>query len=166
MSKVCSFTGHRPNKLSGYNPKDNAKLLWKLHEVIVDHVKDKDVDTFINGVALGIDMWGARIVIKLKETYPHLKLISAIPCRNHSNRWPESSQKEWQFVIDNSDETVLVTDEEYKPFHMQIRNQYMVDNSDYVISVHDGSKGGTGNCVEYARKKNKQITNIDPKLYQ
>ncbi|PAD70641.1 hypothetical protein CHH83_02225 [Bacillus sp. 7586-K] len=45
---------------------------------------------------------------------------------------------------------------------MQKRNEWMVDNSDYVIAVWDGTKGGTGNCVKYAQKQNKYITTIKP----
>ena len=38
----------------------------------------------------------------------------------------------------------------------------MVDHSDCVIAVWDGSRGGTGNCVEYARKQEKHILYITP----
>lgn len=165
ISKTVCFTGHRPDKVGGYNPKDNKTLLWKLNEIIVEHIENKGVDTFINGVALGIDMWAARIVIKLKEKYPQIKLISAIPCRNHPNKWPQESKDEWKFVTDNSDDVILVTDEEYKPYLMQVRNEWMVNHSEYIIAVWDGSKGGTGNCVSAAEKQNKKITIINPKEY-
>ena len=33
------------------------------------------------------------------------------------------------------------------------KNEYMVDNSDYVIAVWNGKPSGTGNTVTYARKK-------------
>ncbi|MNP85294.1 hypothetical protein D3C76_1849670 [compost metagenome] len=46
---------------------------------------------------------------------------------------------------------------------MQKRNEWMVDNSKFIISVWDGTKGGTGNCVKYAENKNKHISNINPK---
>jgi uncharacterized phage-like protein YoqJ len=46
---------------------------------------------------------------------------------------------------------------------MQKRNEYMVDNSDIVIAVWDGSKGGTYNCVKYAEKLGKKIIVINPK---
>lgn len=46
---------------------------------------------------------------------------------------------------------------------MQKRNEYMTDNSDIVIAVWDGSKGGTANCVRYAKKLNKEIIVINPK---
>jgi len=46
---------------------------------------------------------------------------------------------------------------------MNDRNEWMVDNSDYVIAVHDGSKGGTYNCIQYAKKNSKEITTLPPK---
>jgi uncharacterized phage-like protein YoqJ len=161
MLTAC-FTGHRPNKLNGYNAKDNKKLLWGIHNEVVNLIENRGVTTFINGLALGVDMWSAKIVIKLKEKYPHIKLISAIPCRNHPNRWPQASKNEWQYICDNSDEVVLVSDEEYQPYLMQVRNEWMCDKSDLVIAVWDGTPGGTGNCVKYAESKNKEIVRINP----
>lgn len=38
----------------------------------------------------------------------------------------------------------------------------MVDLADMVIAVWDGSKGGTGNCVQYAQKKGKEFIRINP----
>lgn len=165
MNKIACFTGHRPSKLNGYKPEDNKQLLWELHNVIVDHIENKNVDTFISGMALGIDIWSAKIVLKLKETYPHIKLIAAVPCRNHSCKWREEDKKIWQEVIDKADKVVLVTDEEYKPYLMQVRNVWMVNNSEYVIAVWDKSEGGTKNCVDYANAQKKSITKINPKNY-
>lgn len=163
IQNTACFTGHRPNKLKGYDPKDNKELLWSLHKEIVRHIEEEKVYTFINGLALGIDMWSARIVIKLRQTkYPNIKLISAVPCKNHSNKWPQQSQKEWQEIVDLSDEVIYVSEEEYKPYLMQLRNAWMCDNSEFVIAVWDGTQGGTGNCVKYAQDKKKKITIIKP----
>src|SRR6478609_2269468 len=74
--RAVAFTGHRPAELGSYNPEDLKPLLWELRRVIVDHIENKDVDTFYGGNALGWDLWSQKIVIKLKETYPHTKLIT------------------------------------------------------------------------------------------
>ncbi len=125
---TACFTGHRPNKLKGYNPEDNKELLWRLHSEIVRHIEEERVHTFINGLALGIDQWAARIVIKLRQTkYPNLKLISAVPCKNHSCKWSKQNQKDWQEIVDLSDEVIYVSEEEYKPYLMQKRNEWMCD---------------------------------------
>ena len=55
-----------------------------------------------------------------------------------------------------------MTDSPYKTGCMEIRNQYMVDNSDCTIAVWDGSRGGTGNCVKDAVKAGNEIIRINP----
>jgi len=164
----CCFTGHRPQKLGGFDPysKDNRVMLNKLREVIVDHIENKDVSLFITGMALGIDMWAARIVLALKPKYPQLQLVAAVPCKNQHKKWVIQSKMEWEKIIGMCDKVHYVSDEEYTPWCMNVRNEWMVDNSDYVIAVHDGSKGGTHNCKQYAKKKDKTITTLHPKTLE
>lgn len=162
MSKICCFTGHRPNKLKGYNPVDNKELLWRIYKEVEDHTANKGVTTFISGMALGVDIWAAKMILRVKKSNPNIKLICAIPCKNHASKWNAQSQKEWQKVVEQADEVFYVSEEEYKPYLMELRNRYMVDHSDYVIAVWDETSGGTANCVKYAKKMNKSITFIKP----
>lgn len=162
-NKTACFTGHRPNKLGGYKPSENKELLWRLREVIIDHIENKGVSVFITGMALGIDTWAARIVIKLKETlYPHLHLVAAIPCKGQESRWLKESQEEYEWILDRCDDVYYVSNEPYTYSCMQDRNEYMVDNSDYVIAVWNMTAGGTANCVGYAVEKDKEIFYINP----
>jgi len=41
----------------------------------------------------------------------------------------------------------------------------MVDHSDVLMAMWDGSSGGTKNCYKYAKDKNKRIIRIDPREY-
>lgn len=166
LETTASFTGHRPDKLNGYNPSDNKELLFHLKDIIEYHINTYSVDTFITGMALGIDQWAGRIVLKLKQTYPHIKLVAAIPCANHSSKWNKESQQEWMNITDKCDYIHYVSMEDYTHWCMQKRNEWMVDNSKYVIACHDGSKGGTYNCKQYAIKKDKHITTIHPKTLE
>lgn len=160
---TACFTGHRPNKLGGYNPGDNKELLWRLHDSVVEHIEKYEVTTWISGMALGIDQWGAKIVLKLRDTtHPDLKLICAVPCKNHEKAWNKQSQKEWQDIIDKADQVVYTSEDDYAPYLMQKRNEWMTNHSQYVLAVWDGTDGGTGNCVKYAQKKDKNIYIIKP----
>lgn len=160
---TACFTGHRPNKLGGYNPGDNKELLWRLHDSVVDHIEKYGVTTWISGMALGIDQWGAKIVLKLKgTTHPDLKLICAVPCKNHEKAWNVQSQREWQDIIDKADQVVYTSEDDYAPYLMQKRNEWMTNHSQYILAVWDGTEGGTGNCVKYAQKKDKNIYIIKP----
>ncbi len=42
----------------------------------------------------------------------------------------------------------------------------MVDNSDIVIAVFDGTPGGTKNCYDYATDAKKRIIRINPQDYK
>ena len=57
-------------------------------------------------------------------------------------------------------ETLLQT--KYTADCMHKRNRYMVDHSDYVIAVWDGSPSGTGKTVMYAKENHKTILQIKP----
>lgn len=162
--KTVCFTGHRPSKLKGYEVKDNEALIRELKDVIVDYIENKGVTTFISGMALGIDTWGARIVLALRESnYPHIKLISAIPFKNQWEAWKnQKAIDEWHFIYNQADEVYFVSEESYTAWCLQKRNEWMVDNSNMIISVWDGTSGGTANCIKYAKKSNINILNIDP----
>lgn len=105
ISSTCFFSGPRPKNLpsSSYDPyqKANKRMLLGLREVIIDHIENKGVDTFITGMALGIDLWAARIVLKLSEEpkYSHVKLVGAIPVNNQSKHWPKAGRDEWEGVF-------------------------------------------------------------------
>lgn len=158
--KIC-ITGHRPDKLYGYDLSD--KRYGLLSDRIVQILLDNDCDEFISGMALGVDTIGALSVIRLKHRGNRIKLHCAIPCKNHSSKWNRSSVEMYDNIIKIADIVNIVCDEEYKPYVMQKRNEYMVDLSDIVIAVFDGSSGGTKNCIEYAKKMNKDIIYINPK---
>lgn len=157
---IIAVTGHRPNKLYGYNLNNekNLELKEKLKKILIDN----KCTEAITGMALGVDTIFALAVLELKDEGYNIKLHCAIPCRNHSSKWIKESVDLYNDILSKADVVKLVTDETYKPYLMQIRNEYMVDLADKIIAVWDGSSGGTANCVKYAQKKNKEIIRIIP----
>ena len=159
---VC-FTGHRPSKFGTYD--ENSELIISIKRSLhfnISNLITSGYTDFISGMALGVDMWAAERVLDLKRIYPDIKLICAIPFEGQEKRWPEESQRRYWNIVNLSDEIHIVCDGEYAPYKMQKRNEWMVDNSSYAISVWDGSSGGTGNCIKYLKKKKVPYTNIDP----
>lgn len=79
--RAC-FTGHRPHKL--HQPK--AVVIAALEDKIREAVNNGFV-TFISGMAWGVDIWAAEIVLRLKrEGYP-LHLIAAVPYEGFEKGW-------------------------------------------------------------------------------
>lgn len=157
--KIC-VTGHRPGKLYGYNLSDYR---WqKLKEQFKQILKENNCDEAITGMALGVDTVFAIAVLDLKKEGYDIKLHCAIPCRNHSCKWSTLDRKRYDVILSVADIIKLVSDEEYKPWLMQKRNEYMVNLSDKIIAVWNGSKSGTQNCIKYATKLGKEIIRIEP----
>ena len=153
-------TAHRPSKMYGYDIYNEkwTVLKNKLKRLLVEN----NCTEAITGMALGGDMVFALAVLELKNEGYDIKLHCAIPCRNQSGKWPKDSRDLYNSILSKADIVKLVSDEEYKPYLMQRRNEYMVNLLDKLIAVWDGSKSGTGNCVEYAMKRNKEIIRIMP----
>lgn len=169
--KTIAFTGHRPDKLFGYNKYSdgNARLLNYLYDELEYAIVEEGFRHFITGMALGWDIWAGQVVLKLREKYKNkypITLECAIPCDKQYIKWKPSSINEWQDIVRKADIVTYVSNETFTPYCMQVRNEYMVDNAGRMVSCWDGTTGGTGNCIKYAKKKNIPILNISPRTFQ
>lgn len=163
--KTCCFTGHRAQKLPfKHDERDPlcVRIKQRLREEIVYRIEECGVTHFITGMAMGVDMYAAEIVLELKKDYPFITLEAAIPYEEQAASWAEPLRDRYFSIIEHCDkETMLQT--HYTRSCMFVRNRYMVDNSDCVIAVYnEGLSGGTKNTVDYAKKKGKELIIIDP----
>ena len=62
---------------------------------------------FISGMALGIDMICAEIVLKLKKKYKNIILECAIPCLNQEKQWSLSEQERYRKILHKADYSSL-----------------------------------------------------------
>lgn len=153
---IVAFTGHRPDKLGGYKLPNDTYI--KVCRDIDWLLKELNPEKVISGMALGVDQWAANIAYKLG-----IPFVAAIPFEGQELAWPEASQKTYRLLRKLASEEVIVSPGGYLADKMQVRNIWMVDNCDSLIAVWDGSKGGTGNCVEYAKSVDRKIYQIDPR---
>lgn len=160
----CCFTGHRPKSLPFGNDEGAPgceRLKELLRENIERQITENGITHFISGMAMGVDIYAAEIVLQLKEKYPHITLECAIPCETQANRWNDSWRNRYFDIIYRAD-AAKTLQTRYTYDCLMKRNKYMVDNSDVVIAVWNGEKSGTGNTVRYAESCGKSIIIIDP----
>ncbi len=163
MEYTACFTGHRPQNLPcGFNETHPAclKIKYQLKRLIKGLIDKKNVAHFISGGALGVDMWAMEIVLELKEEYPNITLEAAIPCRSQADRWNSKSQVRYNRLLSLCNKVTFVG-ERYTADCMMKRNKYMVDNSDYIVAVWNGTPSGTGKTVAYAIEIDKTVYCID-----
>ena len=146
---ILCGTGHRPDKLGGYSA-DTTQTLIDLASKHLD-----GVDKVISGMALGWDI--ALAIAAIQKGIP---VIAAIPFFGQERLWPEESQNIYNNVLDLCHEHVIVCEGGYAPWKMLERNKWMVDHSDMVLALWNGTAGGTRHCVAYANKKGKVVHNV------
>lgn len=153
---IVSGTGHRPNKLGGYSKKAFNHLV----SIAEEWLKENKPSKVISGMALGWDQALAQAAINCK-----IPLIAAIPFKGQESAWPQESQYYYMRLLEKAENIHIISEGGYSPSKMQIRNEWMVDNSDLVLAMYDGTKGGTQNCIKYIMSKhNKQYINLYNKL--
>lgn len=162
---TCAFTGHRSQHLPfGMNENDErcVKLKEVLKEQIINLIEAENVTHFITGMALGVDLYAAEIVLDLKARYPNITLESAIPCETQAVKWSMAQRERYYDIAAQCDKETMLQSH-YSPDCMDKRNRYMVDHADFIIAVWDGRPSGTGKTVTYARgRSRKAIIVIDP----
>lgn len=80
--KTCCFTGHRPEKL-----KRNETQVKEALERAIEAAVSRGFTHFISGMARGVDLWAAQLVLELKKQNPDVKLLCAVPYENFEKRW-------------------------------------------------------------------------------
>ena len=175
---VISVTGHRPNRLFGYDWKNkgNVALSNRIESVLKETLAEAEKQGYkkfrvVTGMALGADQMFTANALRIASApvyHGKLKVEAAVPCKDQEKQWPEASQKIYNVLLKQCDDVTMVSDKPYTPKAMQDRNEYMVDKANIVLSVYDGySKGGTGNCIEYAKKVGVPVKDIGlPELFK
>ena len=150
----CCLTGHRPSKLD-YSEGEIKPLL----ETAIDNAISVGYVTFITGMAEGVDIWAAEIVLEKKKHNAALHLICAIPHPGFENKRSEYEKERYMHILQGADYTTTVSDHYFRACY-QRRNEFMVDHSSLVIAVWNGAPSGTQNTINYAKKRGVKAINI------
>ena len=156
--KTCCFTGPRPKNYPWENDKEcEAKIAEKLNIAVQEAIK-RGYRHFISGMAAGIDLLAAKIVLQLREDMSEMEITleAAIPFLFQSKRWKEETKREYEIILSQCDKVHYIADafslEAYKK-----RDKYMVDKSSLLIAVEGKPNGGTARTIAYARELSRTI---------
>ena len=158
---VLAFAGHRPEKLPwGTEESDPrcAALKTRIASAVAE-AADRGFDTFLCGMARGCDFWFAEAVLERKRNAPELRMYGYLPCPSQPDRWPEADKARYERLLLECDGVYMV-ERSYSDGCMLRRNQAMVDRCDRLLTVWDGSRGGTAAAIRYAQRLGKPVTGL------
>ena len=152
--KTVCFTGHRkiPNETK-------AALLSQLYSTVLQLILE-GYESFICGGAVGSDTLAAECVLSMKERYPEIKLILALPCRDQTVKWEDLGDlMKYKDVLGKAD-CVEYMQSFYSEGCMHKRNRWMVDHSDVCVAYLTNRRGGTAYTCNYANKNDVRLINL------
>ena len=152
--KICCFTGHRPERVRGYE----AAIIGGLRKEILAAI-DEGYTTFITGCSRGVDLWAADIILELRRTNKSLKLICAVPFEGFDSKWPADWIKHYQAIRKQADWVETISSQYFAEVY-QKRNIWMVSHSSRLIAVCDGLPSGTQNTINYAESVGIKICRV------
>lgn len=151
--RTCCFTGHRELPVQR-----RKELAAKLEDTIISLI-DRGIRFYGAGGARGYDTLAAQTVLRLKERYPHIKLILILPCLTQTRWWSAADVKEYERIKALADK-VVYTSQEYTKDCMHKRNRHLVNHSSVCVCYLANESGGTAYTVDYAEKQGLEIINL------
>lgn len=150
----CCFTGHRPEKLLCSEQNIRSSM-----EIEIRRAIDEGFVTFITGMARGVDIWAAEIILEIKKEGRPINLICASPFQGFESSWSNEWQNRYHNIMCKAD-LVRFISPSYHRGCFQHRNQWMVDHSARLIAVFNGMPGGTKNTINYAQRIGVELVEI------
>lgn len=171
------LTGHRPQKLWGFDldTLEYEGLQDRLELIIDQLLTEYETVVCHSGLALGADSIWSIAILNKREEYPNrVKFHAEIPFMGQPMRWFGDSYDFWFYQVEVADyKTVYLKEDEYENWDtvqfytiakaLDDRNKGMINNSDIMIAVYDGSKkGGTYNAIQDIKKQGKYLLTYHP----
>ena len=154
MHRVC-FTGHRPEKLTRHEKSIKKDLEKEIRQAVAD-----GLNVFITGMARGVDIWAAQIVLMLRDEGYDVKLMCVCPYEGFERGWSQEWQKAYRVILATADFVKYIC-AGYNRSCFQVRNEWLVNHSTRVIAVFNGVKSGTKNTIDYAMKVGVPVVRIE-----
>lgn len=163
---TCCIVGHFPTNLP-FGIKENDERCIRLKELLKQEIstmiRDRNVKHFLCPMNPGAELFAAEIIEGLQSSGENITLTAVLPYELQAEDWSEDSRNRFfECVRKCNKEKLLQT--HYDDTCIAKNIQFMIDASDCVIAVWNGSLGNVSFTVQLANEKGIPVTVIDPTL--
>lgn len=166
--RLIVATGHRLNKLGGYTQKVKDRVT-ALAAAVLTHHKPTRV---VTGMAIGWDQAIAEACVQL-----NIPFTAVVPFKGQELRWNEKDQQHYHQLLQHANQVLYTMDVDANKREISSaiaakalndRNKHMLrllknnlerGGGGHVAALHDGTRGGTNNCITAANEWNLPVKN-------
>lgn len=147
----CCFAGHRKEKLKASEAEIKAWLDVQIRQAVAEGFV-----TFITGMSMGVDLWAAQIVARMKVKNPQLHLIAAVPYPGFDARWSVEWRNRYREVLKQAD-LVHTVCPQWSEDALRLRGEWMVAHVGRVIAYYNGEPGATRTLIDCAQRAGVEV---------
>ena len=152
-SKCCYFTGHR--KLA---EGQRAEIMAKT-EAEARKLLSGGIEQFFVGGAVGYDMEVAKLLSRLKNECPDIRVVLIYPFDGYTDRWNDAQKAEYAELLPQYDEAIRASERSGRDAYL-LRNRMLVDSSEVCIAYCQKHRSGTAYTVKYAKERGLDVVNV------
>ena len=143
MQKTCAFLGNSEII-------ETDALKSKIRQAITDLIKNKGVSTFYVGIKGQFETLCHQMLSEIKQSHPDIRIILIIAYVKdlEKSRYPFD---DFYFPV--------LCEFGYKGWSIAKRNEWLIDQTDYIIS-YNRYHGRAYNYCQKARRKKKEVIRI------
>lgn len=111
------ISGQKPDQLFGYDlkVKEYQVLAKEIYDFLEKCILQDNITFFITGGKLGIETIAFFSILKLKEKYPNIYNIMAVPYLNMDGKWPKDGRERYRRMLKLADKVIEIdTIDEFK----------------------------------------------------
>lgn len=144
---VC-ISGHRPEKLPTGTP---LRMLQSLLFHEIETAIQDGARTFYTGMARGVDLWAADMILHFRKQYPSVRLICVLPFADRLLSIRGAERFHVNSILQTADQVITLR-EHYSHGCYRERNAYMIQHSHRLIALVADIRSGTGQTVHMAKR--------------
>ncbi|PTJ86357.1 hypothetical protein BU051_05815 [Staphylococcus simulans] len=139
MVKTAYVSGYKSYELNIFkDDAPEVKYLKLFLKNKLQNLVEEGLEWVLIQGQLGIEMWTAEVVLDLQQEYPESKLGVITPFQNHTERWNEQNQLKYQQIIEKADFHDSVHHAPYEgPFQFKQTDQFILDHTDMTVLIYD-----------------------------
>lgn len=151
---IAGITGHQ-------NLGDQETISW-VEDCLIQEIPKYHITKGLTCLAIGADQLFAEVL----ETF-YIPFIAIIPCDGYEQTFNKKITQESYFsYLSKAEDTIKLNFPEPSEEAFYAAGKYIVDHCDILFAIWNGKAakglGGTGDIVEYARRKKRRVAHINP----
>lgn len=132
----CCFIGPEYEKMYI----DDSIVKEILKKEIANAVED-GITTFVTGMSKGVDLYGAEIVLDMREHDPRIKLICVAPYKDSNYSWQNDWKQTYNFVWAMADFRKIIQPQYLNAECYEQRTRFIAAQCERCIMIYGGEYG-------------------------